>query len=188
MPHQRLLTKVKVRWIDSKIYNLIKTRLSNREQDKKSNWGSTAAGNRHLPPGGILQKRYLRGCRQCCRLSDSLCPLLPVPLVSHLHNRAAAACPLKTTSTTYIIILHLILLHSSNQSLKWLNHTQPRSPHLGRGPQMSPGRTAPLLMTSSVLTLPLILLLSISATFVALDLIYNMWNTISPPLNLIFSS
>ena len=51
---------------------------------------------------------------------------------------------------------------------------QPRTPHLGRGPQMSPGRTAPLLMTWGVVTLPLILLLSISATFVALDLIFNL--------------
>ena len=40
---------------------------------------------------------------------------------------------------------------------------------------MSPGWTAPLLTTSSVLTLPLIILLSISATFVALDLISNLF-------------
>ena len=32
-------------------------------------------GNRHLPPGGILQERYLRGCRHCCGMNDSLCPL-----------------------------------------------------------------------------------------------------------------
>ena len=45
--------------------------------------------------------------------SDSPCPLFPVPLVSHLHKRAAAASPLKTTSTTtYITLLHLKLLHS----------------------------------------------------------------------------
>ena len=75
-------------------------------------------GSRHLPPGGILQERYLRGCRQFCRLSDSPCPLFPVPLVSHLHKRAAAARPLKTTSsTTYITILHLTLLHSLQLNL-----------------------------------------------------------------------
>ena len=43
----------------------------------------------------------------------------------------------------------------------------------------SPARTAHLLTTSGILTLPLILLLSISATFVVLDLISNLWNTIS---------
>ena len=32
-------------------------------------------------------------------------PLFPVPLVSHLHKRAAATCPLKTTSTTTYITL-----------------------------------------------------------------------------------
>ena len=58
-------------------------------------------------------------CRQCCRLSDFPCPLFPVPLVSHLQKRATAACFLKTTSSkTYIILLHLTLLHSSNQNLK----------------------------------------------------------------------
>ena len=45
-----------------------------------------------------------------------------------------------------------------------------------------------LLTILGVLTLPLILLLPISATFVALDLISNLWNTISPALKLIFSS
>ena len=73
---------------------------------------STGVGNRHLPSTGIFQERYLRECRQCCRLSDSPCLLFPVPLVSRLHKRAAAACPLKTTFTTYITILHLTLLHS----------------------------------------------------------------------------
>ena len=47
---------------------------------------------------------------------------------------------------------------------------------------MSPGRTAPLLTTLGVLTLPLILFLLISVTVVALDLISNLWSTISPPL------
>ena len=42
--------------------------------------------SRHLLPGGISQERHLRGCRQCSRLTDSPCPLFPVPLVSHLHR------------------------------------------------------------------------------------------------------
>ena len=52
---------------------------------------------------------------------------------------------------------------------------------MGRGPKMSPGRTLPLLTTSGVLTILLILILSISATFVALDLISYLLNTFSPP-------
>ena len=73
-------------------------------------------GSRHLPLGAILQERYLRGCNQCCRLSDSQCPLFPVPLLSHLHKWAAVACPLKTTSTNiYITLLHLTHLHPSTQ-------------------------------------------------------------------------
>ena len=52
---------------------------------------------------------------------------------------------------------------------------------------MFPGGTVPLLTILGVLTFPRIPLLSISATFVALDLNFNLWNTISPPLNLIFS-
>ena len=67
-------------------------------------------GTRHLPPGAILQERYLRGCSQCCRLCVSSCPLFPVPLVSHLHKRTAVAWPLNITSTTtYITLLHLTL-------------------------------------------------------------------------------
>ena len=62
--------------------------------------------SRHLPPGGILQERYLWVCSQCCRLCVSPFPLFPVLLVSHLHKRAAAACPLNTTSTTIYITLH----------------------------------------------------------------------------------
>ena len=150
-------------------------------------WGQY--GSRNLPPGGILQEWYLRGCKLCCRLSDSPCFLFPVPFVSHLQKRRAAAYLLKTTSsTTYITLLHPTLLHShQNQNFKWPYHTRSRSPHLERGPHMSPGRTAPLLKTSGVLTLLLILLLLISATFVALDLICNLWNTLSLALNLIFS-
>ena len=43
----------------------------------------------------------------------------------------------------------------------------------------SPGRIALLQKTLGVLTLPIVLFLFISATFVALDLIYNLYNTIS---------
>ena len=39
-------------------------------------------------------------------VSDSSCHLFPVPFVSLSHKRAAAACPLKTTSTTTYITLH----------------------------------------------------------------------------------
>ena len=63
-------------------------------------------GSRHLLHDEILQERYLWGCWWCCRLSDSPCPLFSVPLVSHLHKRAAAACFLPTTSTTTYITLH----------------------------------------------------------------------------------
>ena len=138
----------------------------------------------------LLQEKYIRRCRQCCRLSDSPCHLFAVPLLSHLHKRAVAASTLKTTYiTSCITLLHLTLLHSLQiKILKWLHHTQPRSLHLGRGPEISPGRTALLLTTLGILTLPLTLLLLISATFTDLDLISKLWNIISPPLNFIFSS
>ena len=50
-------------------------------------------------------------------------------LVSHLHTRAAAACPLKTTSTiTYITLLHLIHLHSLQlKNLKMASQQHPAS-------------------------------------------------------------
>ena len=41
-----------------------------------------------------------------------VCPLFPVPSVSHLHKRVAAACPLNTPSAaTYITLLHLTPWH-----------------------------------------------------------------------------
>ena len=74
----------------------------------------------HLLPGGILQERYLWGCARCCKLSDSLCPFFPVPFVFHLHKRAAAACHLKTTSTTTYITLctPYTFTHTSTQNFK----------------------------------------------------------------------
>ena len=84
----------------------------------------------------------------------------------YLHN---------TTGTLHFYALQINLL-------KWPHHAQPRSLHLGRGPQMSPGQIALLKMTFGVLTL-LIVFLLISATFVALGLISNQWNTISHPLS-----
>ena len=147
-------------------------------------------GSRHLLPGGILQTSSLQGCRWCCRLSDSSCPIFPVPLVSHLHWRADAACPLKTTSTTVYIIISTPYPFSlsSTQIFKMASQHPASESSFREGTTNVPVRTAPLLMTVGVLTLPLTLLLSISTTFIALDLISNLWNTISPPLNLIFSS
>ena len=81
-------------------------------------------GSRHLPPGGIFQEKYLRGCSQCCRLSDFPCPFFPVSLVSHIHKRARS-CSSKTTSTTIYITLHTLYtftLSSTQNLMKWLHH------------------------------------------------------------------
>ena len=66
--------------------------------------------------------------------------------------------------------------------------TLPRSPYLGRGPEMSPGRTTHKVTTQGVLILPPTVSPLTSATFAVFVLISILWNTISPPLNLIFSS
>ena len=68
-------------------------------------------GSRHLPSGGILQER-------CCRLSDFLCLLFPVPLVSHLHE---SSCSLHSKDSLYYY-LHNIMqtLHFYTLQLKIL--------------------------------------------------------------------
>ena len=52
-----------------------------------------------------------------------VCPFFPVPSVSHLHKRAAAACPLNTPSTaTYITLLHLTLVHFKRNLYYYLHN------------------------------------------------------------------
>ncbi|MPC71501.1 hypothetical protein E2C01_065780 [Portunus trituberculatus] len=52
----------------------------------------------------------------------------------------------------------------------------------------STGRTALSLATQNILTPPSTFSTLTSATFRVLDIIFNLWNTTSPLLNLIFSS
>ncbi|MPC97399.1 hypothetical protein E2C01_092714 [Portunus trituberculatus] len=53
---------------------------------------------------------------------------------------------------------------------------------------MCPGRTPLSVTTTNAFTPPSTFSTLSSATFVALDLIFNLWNTTSPLLNLIFFS
>ncbi|MPC59776.1 hypothetical protein E2C01_053804 [Portunus trituberculatus] len=77
-------------------------------------------------------------------------------------------------------------LPHTHPSIKTQNKKK-MSPVLVRGPEMSLGRTAHLTTTPDVST-PSIFSTLTSATFAVLDLIFNLWNTTSPLLNLIFSS
>ena len=72
---------------------------------------------------------------------------------------------------------------------KWLNQTLPRSPRLGRGPEMTPDLTTQQTATPrGVLITPQTFSSLTSATFAAFDLISILLNTTSPPLNLTFFS
>ncbi|MPC35443.1 hypothetical protein E2C01_028865 [Portunus trituberculatus] len=84
--------------------------------------------------------------------------------------------------------MHLPHTHPSleTQTSNWRLQIRPQS-LLGR-PEMSPGRTLLSMATKNVLIPPSTFSSLTSATFATLDLIFNLWNTTSPLLNLIFFS